>query len=228
MNDHTFTREQDIINHLILRSPYLPDTGLFNGKTGIALFFLHYYRTTRHPVFEDHAFDLVDDVCGNLQKDMPLGLEGGLCGIGWGLEYMIYQRFMDGEDDLCGIIDSAVKERNPRYITDFCLKSGILGILHYIFIRIKNTGDEKDPPFDRQWLSDLQVTLQSHLIGKPDAELKKAAGKLDRYLKTGNMDYEPDAIGFCTKKITVHGKISSLPPGLHDGLSGYMLKQTLK
>ena len=49
------TLDQHIIHHLLLRSSVGIDVGLYHGKMGLILFFVHYFRHTGQPVYDDTA-----------------------------------------------------------------------------------------------------------------------------------------------------------------------------
>ena len=70
---------------------------------------------------------------------MPINLETGLCGIGWGIEYLIQNGFMEGDsNEILTEIDKKVMERDLRRIKDLSLETGLMGISSYINIRINN------------------------------------------------------------------------------------------
>ena len=86
-----------IVNHLILHSCSLDDVGLFHGKTGVVLFFAHYARYTGIEMYDDFAEKLLEDIANNISKALPINMEFGLCGIGWGINYLIQNGFMKGD-----------------------------------------------------------------------------------------------------------------------------------
>ena len=51
---------------------------------GIILFFARYAHTTQSKHYEDFARCLLDELYEEAQEDLPVNLENGLCGIGWG------------------------------------------------------------------------------------------------------------------------------------------------
>ena len=73
-----------IANHLILHSIDIEDIGLFHGKMGVVLFFAHYARYTDSAIYDDFAGELLEEICENIPETLPINLETGLCGIGWG------------------------------------------------------------------------------------------------------------------------------------------------
>ena len=94
-----------IANHLILHSIDIEDIGLFHGKMGVVLFFAHYARYTDQAIYDDFAGELLEEISENIPETLPINLETGLCGIGWGIEYLIQNGFMEGDSNeiLAGI-----------------------------------------------------------------------------------------------------------------------------
>ena len=88
-----------IANHLILHSIDIEDIGLFHGKMGVVLFFAHYARYTDSAIYDDFAGELLEEICENIPETLPINLETGLCGIGWGIEYLIQNGFMEGDSN---------------------------------------------------------------------------------------------------------------------------------
>ena len=99
---------EQALAYLTINCSFLGDLSLFHGRMGIILFFAHYARATQSKHYEDFAGYLLDfahyaratqskhyeDFAGYLldelyeeiHEDLPVNLENGLCGIGWGIE----------------------------------------------------------------------------------------------------------------------------------------------
>ena len=73
--------------------------GLTNGKMGIAIALFRYGRLSGELAYEEVASELLDDVCQNLNYSMPISFNDGLCGIGWGIEYLIQHGYVDADSD---------------------------------------------------------------------------------------------------------------------------------
>ena len=86
MNLISSTYEQALA-YLTINSSFLRDLGLFHGRMGIVLFFAHYARISNSKHYEDFAGHLLDEIYEEINLDLPVNLENGLCGIGWGIEY---------------------------------------------------------------------------------------------------------------------------------------------
>lgn len=152
MNNENDILLDRIANHLILHSWGLNDISLFYGKMGIVLFFAHYARYTGKTIYEDFASELLEDISENILDTLPIDLGRGLCGIGWGIEYLVQNKFMDAEsDDILVEIDQKVMERDLRRISDLSVETGLRGISYYIQSRIDSG---HTPKFDNSYLSE--------------------------------------------------------------------------
>lgn len=50
-----------IANHLILHTSTMSDLGLFYGKMGSVLFFIHYAKHTNNSIYDDFAGEILDE-----------------------------------------------------------------------------------------------------------------------------------------------------------------------
>jgi hypothetical protein len=107
---------QQIANTLLINVQQVKQYGLLQGKLGIAIFFYHYARYTgdkRYNTFPDEYIGFIFDKLGvNTSK----WFADGLSGIGWGIDYMIKEGFLDADDNVLEEIDLAVDQIN---IPDF-------------------------------------------------------------------------------------------------------------
>ena len=122
-----------IARHLIMHASYASDLGLYHGKTGIVLFFAHYARYTGNRLHDEFTGELLDKVYEEIHTNLPVNFESGLCGIGWGIAYLLQNGFMDGDsDEILSEIDDRVMERDLRRITDRSVRTGLEGISLYM------------------------------------------------------------------------------------------------
>ena len=156
---------QRIANHLIINSSFLDNLGLFHGKMGIVIFFYHYSRYTNNPIYEEFAGELLDEIFEEIHDKLPIDFENGYLGIGWGIEYLAEQKFIDGDtNDILADIDKKVMERDIRRISDVSLNNGLEGVLHYVLARLQNKNDTIQL-FDKEYLDDLfKVTQLSQAL----------------------------------------------------------------
>ncbi|MDR1201873.1 MAG: hypothetical protein LBL58_09645 [Tannerellaceae bacterium] len=147
----SFTTNQKIIHHLMLESNQLKSLGLLDGKMGLIIFFYHYARHTDNIIFEDFADDLLDGLLENIHKELPLTFTSGLSGIAWGIEYLIQNRFIEGDsNEICEELDKKIISADPRHLEDYSLETGLEGIAHCVIARINGAIRQNNPiSFDR-------------------------------------------------------------------------------
>ncbi|MBE0674325.1 MAG: hypothetical protein IH591_06655 [Bacteroidales bacterium] len=103
------SRLQRIANVLLLNASFTGNLGLLNGKMGIVIFFYLYSQYTKNELYEKVAGELIDEIYIELNTNLPVDFSGGLMGIGWGIEYLIRGRFLEGDsDEVLKEIDNAV------------------------------------------------------------------------------------------------------------------------
>jgi hypothetical protein len=88
-----------IANVLIINSSFTDNIGLLNGKMGIAIFFYQYSRYTLNKIYEDYAGELIDEIYEEINTNIPVDFANGLTGIGWGIEYLVKNGFLEADTD---------------------------------------------------------------------------------------------------------------------------------
>ncbi|MCD7968762.1 MAG: hypothetical protein LUF87_00185 [Alistipes sp.] len=85
--------------------------GLKDGLTGSALVLYCLSRQTNSSQLEEQAGELLEDIIGFQFKKFSLPFSTGIPGIGWGLQYLWEQRFIDGDIDfILEDFDNTVRE----------------------------------------------------------------------------------------------------------------------
>ena len=153
MNNNSVSEKNNILtriaNHLIINASYTKDLGLYHGKMGIVIFFAHYSRYTGETLYDDFAGKLMGEIVEEIHSDIPLSFERGLCGIGWGVEYLFRNGFMEGDsDDILSEIDKVIMEKNLERMSDMSVSTGLEGIAYYIAKRLESSENKKTKPFD--------------------------------------------------------------------------------
>lgn len=159
-----------MVDYLLLKSPFLQDIGLFHGKMGVAVALYAYAYRYHDNLIKEYAWDLFQQVYDGVHVDMPIGLEYGLSGIGYGTTLLFGLGYV--ECDLNAIlcdIDVKIMERDPRRITDFSLRSGAGGIQLYLTLRQKVGGPLLT--FDNLYLSELQSAMANKMMPKFDVSI---------------------------------------------------------
>lgn len=148
---------QDIIHHLMIKGASTKNVGLLDGKMGVVIVFYKLGRKYNNEVYTMYADDLLDKVFEDIHVKTPLDFESGLVGIGWGLEYLIQNKYVEADSlDVCEVIDSQLMNLDIRRIQDYSLEKGLNGILQYVLGHINNCISQKSKlPFDTMYLEDL-------------------------------------------------------------------------
>ena len=175
--DLTPDKYHQALAYLTINSSFLGDLGLFHGRMGIVLFFAHYARVTQNKQYEDFAEILLDEIYEEIHWDLPINLENGLCGIGWGIEYLVQNGFMKGNtDEILADIDRKVLEIDPLRISDLSFRRGLAGIIFYVIARLNANRETCNLPFDQKYLDSLQKALEDKKFTEEDdvpTDLKK-------------------------------------------------------
>lgn len=148
-----------IADYQLLQTGYIPENGLFNGKTGIALFFFYYARYTANPIYEDFAGEILEELGKGISVRTPITFANGLCGIGWSIEYMKSQHFIEADtDEILEEIDEKIMERDVRKIRDHTFEEGLEGIAVYVRSRLDSLRADADRlPFLASYLDELET-----------------------------------------------------------------------
>ena len=176
MENRTNNRLQRIANVLLLNASFLDNPGLLNGKMGIAIFFYHYSRYSKNKIYEDYAGELVDEIYEEINTSTPVNFENGLTGIGWGIEYLVKNGFVQADtDEALEEVDNIVY-RNSLY-RPFLLESGkdMFGYGLYFLARLRKKGYDDNnikTLFKKQHLIYLTDDCERILINKRFLDFK--------------------------------------------------------
>ena len=102
-------RLRRIADVLHLNASFIDKPGLLNGKMGIAIFLYHYARKYGSEMYENYAGELIDEIYEEINPQTPVDFPNGLTGIGWGIEYLVKNGFVEGDtDEALKEIDNAI------------------------------------------------------------------------------------------------------------------------
>ncbi|MDD4437543.1 MAG: hypothetical protein PHS04_05865 [Tissierellia bacterium] len=226
--DINFTDSDRIAHTLMLESFFEPEMGLFKGQMGIVLTLSEYSRRKENEIYSDFSFDLLENVIAKVNKGLPFSLSNGLAGIGWGIEYLIQNKFVEGSGvEICEEIDQKIMETDPKRIWDLSLENGFEGLLHYVIYHVKGALDQNTGlPFDDRYLSDIYAMCSLLKERIKDTSISILLDVFRNFYNTGNIkDYNTSVIDFVIMESTdISNEISSYPLGLKDGLAGKLLK----
>lgn len=132
--------QQRIINSLLLNASFIGNPGLMHGKMGISIYFYHLARQTQNKVYEDYAGELIDEIYEEITINTPAGFENGLAGIGWGIEYLVQNNFIEADtDEVLEEFDNRIfKELIYNTPQEIGLLNGIIGLGAYFLKRVQN------------------------------------------------------------------------------------------
>ena len=218
-----FTLEDKILNHLILQTVSVKRNGLFYGKLGIAIVFFECGKHRNNSVYTDYAKELFDSLPQTIDERITHDFATGLCGFGWGLEYIIRHKFADRDNNgACAVIDQRLMEIDMRRMNNLSLHSGLEGFLHYILIRL--TSENKARALDDLYLKDTH----NRLLLLPNEGISTSLYDLKQifisYMETGTLTYKPDICLFTNKmEVKNEEEILSAKLGLADGLAGELI-----
>ncbi|MCG8310039.1 MAG: hypothetical protein MI975_21765 [Cytophagales bacterium] len=187
-------RLRRIANHLLLNASFIDNIGLMHGKMGISIFFYHFARITQNKIYEEYAGELIDEIYQEINKSTPTDFENGLAGIGWGIEYLAQNKFIEADtDDVLEEFDARLKREldcNPP--ESIGLLNGLVGFGTYFLKRVQDpTSTNEDTPT----LTNKQTLI--HLIDELSGKLLNDA--IEKYL---------------TGEISIRGKESYLYPSI--------------
>jgi len=157
--DTIIENPNDILRDIAARTKteYIPDIGIWKGRMGIVIFLFHYARYSNNDLYKDLAEKMLTDMFNDIRKDTHCGFATGLSGIGWGIEYLHQQGFIEGNtSEILFDFDKRIMEINPNRIVDLNKDYGLGGIVLYLLARLYTIEkEEKENPFDRDYLSSV-------------------------------------------------------------------------
>ena len=173
---------REVVDLLLLNASCLGNVGLYHGKMGFVLFLCQYAKRSKCQLYDDFAGILFEESSEDLHADLSFSLEDGLCGIGWGVEYLVQNCFMEGDtDEILKEIDERIMFYDPLWIKNLSLRRGLGGLIYYVTIRLSSPGRKPGIcPFDKDYLDKLRVASLKNDFSR---EENLPAGLVDNFLK---------------------------------------------
>lgn len=183
-----------LFQEVLLNCNSIPSLGLWNGRMGCILFLVQYAYFKKNKVEEELVEKLIDDLYENVNKNLSINFADGICGIAYGLAWIINNEYIKGDiDEVLVEADNYIMERNPLYISDYSWATGLSGIIYYVIYRCQIADKQNRAyPFCKNYLKQLKRAA-SLIIRDP---IKVEAYEMSQYF-----------LAFCKK---VHIKIPSL------------------
>lgn len=142
---------ENIISKLSLfENKYSDNYGLYYGKTGLTIAYYLMYSVLGKKNYVEKARSLVDDLGDNINNAQELNFENGLSGIGWGIEWLVQNKFIDANtnDILEEFDDELYKTVVFAKSLDLSLSKGTIGKAMYFYKRLtsrnQNTSRYRD------------------------------------------------------------------------------------
>lgn len=149
-----------IARYIMLHGSFVNNLGLLNGKMGFVIFFYHYAHYTGRMVYDDFAGELVDEIYDEIHGHYPCNFRDGLCGIAWGMEYIIQHRFVEADtNNVLENIDRMIQEWDVRKVFDVSLETGLLGVGHYVVSRYAGK-TEMIQRIPKDYIADLLYSIR--------------------------------------------------------------------
>lgn len=201
----------NLIEKLLFETYSCTDISLCTGKMGISIFFYRYANKYNQNIYQGFAEILLDEVAEDLDDSLPIDFETGLAGIGWGIDFLVYNNFVGGNvDDILQMIDYEIIS-NLRQ--DFSIQN-MMKINQYIICRLNNTKSNK---IKKDYSNILQLCLKEM---KDSNDIKQIEGcflDIDSYNRKNILNKIPE------NNIELNNKNL----GLKDGLAGFLYKKLL-
>lgn len=164
-----------IANLLFINSQNIKEVGLLDGKLGAAIYLYEYARHFNKSGYHDLADFIICETLNQLNKsELTHDVYKGISGIGWGIEYLIKNGFIEGDsDEVLMDFDSriqsfinAMESCEVAHLYDLVsLKEFMLSVDVYIFMRSSkniNNIDNVKKIFNFYWQvlkSDIEVSI---------------------------------------------------------------------
>jgi len=96
-----------IANCLSANVQKLTSLGLLEGKMGVAVFLYHYARYSGRMTYSHFADNLIKEILKSTSK-LQISFSCGLSGIGWGIEHLMKEDFIQTNDDILKNLDNNI------------------------------------------------------------------------------------------------------------------------
>lgn len=222
------------VEHLMLYSANAMEPGLYVGKMGLCVCLAECARFFQDKIFVDLAGDLLEDVLETIDSSLPVNFSEGLCGIGWGIEYLLQQECLSGDSDIVlEDFDKQIMITDINRMTDFSIATGLAGIAYYVHARLVSHSRILCGkfPFDRAYLQGWtrlipQICKSSVLVSNEMEIFRMLESVLVEELFVSKESI-PFPRFILSENLNIHKPVDNfdlLPKGLCNGLAGMIVK----
>lgn len=131
----------DIVETLTAVNYKEMDLGLFTGISGISLFFFYLAKLKNSNYFYEFGYKLIEQVIEQIStKRIPTNFVDGLAGIGWTIEHLYKNKFINGNSDfiLSELDEHLLAHTNElNKNSQYDLFYGTMGYVSYLLARDK-------------------------------------------------------------------------------------------
>ena len=158
-------------NSLLLNASFIDNPGLMHGKMGISICFFHLARQSGNKIYEDYAGELIDDIHDEITVHTPVDFENGLAGIGWGIEYLVQNGYIEADtDEVLDDFDQHIfKELLYNTPQNVGLLNGLTGTGIYFLSRIKSSCQQEPTSINKPVKTNIKALL--HLIDELEQQI---------------------------------------------------------
>jgi hypothetical protein len=118
---------------------------LYGGKMGICIYFFHQARLSKNKGYEKFAEKILNEIYSELHEDLPIDIETGIAGIGFGINYLVLNNFINGDvNKVLRDIDARIFKviafniLPKRIDLNHMPLNLIIGSIYYFYLRLKN------------------------------------------------------------------------------------------
>lgn len=220
---------KEVVQHLMLYSSFTRNLGLLNGKMGFILLFFKYADFTKERLYKTFAEELIQEIYEDISQNEPIDFENGLCGIAWGICYLVQNGFVKAnEDEVLKELDIKILEKDVRRVTDYSLETGLKGIAYYVISRYNHRKGEH-PLIHYKYIKELVKSLIKN-EGK-DREIELLVNKLkeiesseERNMELPLLDNLIDNIKFSIKKLFKTNRENGIARNGYTGIAFKLIK----
>lgn len=208
---------RNMLNRAILHSMDNPSSiGLLNGQMGLLIVIAQCSRQWNMPSLDRAADFIFEYVSENTGRINDCGFANGLCGMCWGVEYLVQKGLMPPPaNNICEDIDRRIVMSDIRNISDFSFDTGLLGRWFYVSARIAGNIKANIPiPFPDIYISDWQQVLRLHPEAFPSDSIEWLNSAISGEQMSVNLSIKPF---IKPMKRCPRNNLS-----LHDGIAGYI------
>lgn len=137
-----FSKSDVQLYNTFLTANFTDNLGICGGKIGVVIYLLNLVKTDSdsYDFCEDFAFELLDEIDNSINERTLVNFQYGLCGIGWGMEFLVKYQYLGVDEDYCLKFESKIQAGllydNYKGIG---VSHGLLGYLLYFISRIESS-----------------------------------------------------------------------------------------